>query len=100
MAIDGTYIIVANTPMGAQETKLEVKQEGNIITGTGTALGKNYRIENGQVAGNTATFVINADTPFGAMKLDFNITFDGNKVSGEVLTPFGPQKFEGTKSTA
>ena len=98
MAIDGTYIIVANTPMGAQETKLEVKQEGNVITGTGTALGKSLRIENGQVAGNTAAFTISADTPFGPMKLNFKLTFDGDKVTGEAISPFGAMPIKGKRA--
>lgn len=99
MAIDGTYDIVTNTPIGTQEIKLFIETEGNIVSGNGTALGKNYRIENGQAAGNTATFAINADTQFGAVKLDFKLTFEGDKVSGEVSTPFGSQKIEGTKAT-
>jgi hypothetical protein len=98
MAIDGTYNIVANTPMGAQETKLEIKTAGNVVTGSGTSTNGTSQIENGKVEGKVATFIINTTTPFGAMQLDFKLTFDGDKVSGEASTPFGAMPIEGKRA--
>ncbi len=97
MAIDGTYNIVANTPIGPQETRLEIKTEGSKLTGTGTGMGSTNQIENGKVEGNIAEFTINAATPFGPIKLDFKLTFDGDKVTGEAMSPFGPQPITGKR---
>ena len=51
MAIDGTYIMVSNTPMGRQETKLEVKTQGNVVTGSATGTSGTDKIEDGKVDG-------------------------------------------------
>ena len=98
MAIDGTYIMVSNTPMGRQETKLEVKTQGNVVTGTATGTNGTDKIEDGKVTGNVATFIINSITPFGVMKLDFKLTFDGDKVSGVVGSQFGDMPIEGKRA--
>jgi len=98
MAINGTFKIVANTPMGPQETKLEVKQEGNVLTGTGTGMSGTDKIEDGKVEGNVATFIVNTTTPFGTMKLDFKLTFDGDKVTGTATSIFGDVPIEGKRA--
>ena len=98
MAIDGTYITVTNTPMGAQESKFEIKTQGNVLTGTGSSQGNNDKLEDGKVEGNVATFSINTVGPFGPMKIDFTLTFDGDKVTGEAATPFGNMPVEGKRA--
>ncbi len=97
MAIDGNYKITANTPIGRLESTLIVQTEGDRLTGTCTAMGGSYRLENCIVTGDNVEFTINATTPIGPIKLKFKLLFDGDKVTGTADSPFGPQPVEGKR---
>jgi len=98
MAIDGTYNITINTPMGDQEAKLTFKTDGNILTGTSeSAMAGISEIEDGKVNGNELTWTENVKTPMGPLTLNMTVTVDGDRISGEANTPFGPAPFEGSR---
>jgi len=98
MAIDGTYNLTVNTPMGAQQSQVILKTEGNTLTGTQSGSSGVETIKDGKVSGNEAEWSIMTSTPFGPIKLEFKLTFSGNKVTGQAVTPFGPSPVEGTKA--
>src|SRR5471032_2470017 len=52
MAIDGTWEITINSPMGAQKAKLELTANGATLTGTQHAQGSSQPLANGKVDGN------------------------------------------------
>ena len=97
MAVDGTYNIEIDTPMGKQESKLVLKSAGAKLTGTmESAMGKNDFT--GSVKGNDVSWSMEINTPMGSMKLDFKGKVAGNDISGEVKAgDFGTSPFRGKK---
>jgi len=74
MAVDGTWNLVVNTPMGAQESTLVIASSGATLTGTQSAgSGEGKPIDEG--------------------------TVDGDKLTGQVkLGMFGSAPFTGTRA--
>jgi hypothetical protein len=53
MAVDGTWKLTVNTPMGAQESTLVITSSGTTLTGTQSAgSGEAKPIDDGTVNGN------------------------------------------------
>lgn len=97
MAVDGTYKIEINTPMGAQEAELTFNSSGEKLTGQANSqLGKNDF--SGTVKGNDVTWSFEVNSPMGTIKLDFTGKVSGDNISGEVkLGDFGNSTFTGKK---
>jgi hypothetical protein len=97
MAIDGTYKIEIDTPMGKQEATLTFKTAGNVVNGTAESMmGKNDFI--GKVDGDTVTFSMDVNSPMGQMKLDYTGKVTGSDIAGEVKAGnFGSSPFKGKK---
>ena len=83
MAVDGTWKITVNSPIGAQEATLSLKTQGTTLTGTQKATSGSQAIENGKVDGNKLTWTGEITQPF-AMKLEFSVTVNGDEMTGEV----------------
>jgi len=98
MAVDGTYNIEVQTPMGVQPGKITLKSEGKSLSGKFSSEMGEQDIKNGSVTGDTFTFPASVTTPMGDMALEFTGTVSGNTVSGQVKTgSFGFSPFKGTK---
>jgi hypothetical protein len=97
MAIDGTYTIELDTPMGKQQAKLDLKTDGNKLEGTAdTAMGKADFTGTGN--GNDIAWEIKVSSPMGKLKLDFTGKISGNDISGEAKAGnFGSFPFKGKK---
>jgi len=97
MAIDGTYNIEIDTPMGKQEAKLNMKADGNKLTGTmENDMGKNDIT--GTTKGNDVSWGLEINSPMGNMKLEFNGKVSGDEITGEVkIGSFGSSHFKGIK---
>ncbi len=52
MAVAGTYKIEGNTPIGRQEGSLTYYTNGNVLTGTASAMGQTLQVLNGRVEGD------------------------------------------------
>ena len=98
MAVDGTWKLVVNTPMGAQESTLVISSSGSALTGTQSAgSGEGRPIEEGTVDGNDITWKASISKPM-PMTLEFSGTIDGDKIDGSVkLGMFGSAPFSGTR---
>lgn len=98
MAVDGTYKIEIDTPMGKQESKLTLKSDGAKLSGAmESSFGKND-FTGGAVKGNEVSFSMEITSPMGKMKLDFKGKVAGNDISGEVKAgDFGSSPFKGKK---
>ena len=98
MAVDGTWKLTVNTPMGAQESTLVISASGATLTGTqsaGSSAGQ--PIEEGTVSGNSISWKSSISRPM-PMTLEFSGTVDGDSISGEVkLGMFGKQTFSGMR---
>ncbi len=99
MAVDGTWKLIVNTPMGAQESTLVLSSSGNTLTGNQMAPnGGSAPIEEGSVNGNDVSWQASIQRPM-PMTLKFSGTVDGDTISGTVkLGMFGSAGFTGTRA--
>jgi hypothetical protein len=99
MAVDGTWNLVVNTPMGAQESTLVIQSDGGTLAGTQSGgSGEGRPIEEGTVDGNDITWKASISKPM-PMTLEFSGTVDGDTITGSVkLGMFGSASFSGNRA--
>ena len=99
MAVDGTWNLTVNTPMGEQKSTLVIASSGTTLTGTQSAgHGEGRAIEDGEVNGNEISWKASITKPM-AMTLHFNGTVEGDTLNGSVkLGMFGSAKFSGARA--
>jgi hypothetical protein len=97
MAIDGTYEVTTQTPMGPQKGKLVFKTEGDTLTGSSEGQGNVVAIQNGKVNGDQFEFMVEAKSPMGLLKITMSGKIEGDTLTGEAKTPFGPAKITGNR---
>jgi hypothetical protein len=98
MAVDGTYSITMNTPMGPQQAKLTLKSDGNSLGGIYEGAMGPEEFSGGVIDGNRCEWNATTKTPMGPLSLKISATIDGNTISGQAVTPFGTATFEGSKA--
>ncbi len=98
MSADGTWNTVMNTPMGAQNGTLELKTDGNTLTGTLESPQGEIELQDGAIDGDSLTWKADITQPM-AMTLEFSATLDGDELKGDVkLGAFGNASFTGTRA--
>lgn len=98
MAVDGTWNLTLDTPMGEQTSVLTVTSSGGKLSGTQAAQGQSTEIFEGTVNGNDVAWKVSITQPM-ALTLSFNGTVDGNAMSGSVaLGMFGSSTFRATRA--
>ena len=99
MAVDGTWKLTVNTPMGAQESTLVLTSSGGTPAGTQAAGSSEGRpIDDLTVNGNEVSWKSSITRPM-SMTLEFSGTVDGDSMSGKVkLGMFGTQSFSGVRA--
>ncbi|WAM33491.1 SDR family NAD(P)-dependent oxidoreductase [Caldicellulosiruptor morganii] len=95
--LEGTYKAIIKTPMGAQEVIFTFHVEDNILTGTVSALGNSFEIENGKVTADGFSFQYTIKAPIGKVKVHVNGKLDGDKILCNLKTFMGSIPFEGTR---
>ena len=96
MAVDGTWEITINSPMGAQKAKLDLKADGAALTGTQHAQGSSQAV-NGKVDGNNLSWSANITSPM-PMTLEFSGAVDGDAIKCSVKAgSFGSFPFTGAR---
>jgi len=99
MAIDGTYNIEIETPMGNRPGKLTLKTKGKELSGSLAAEEGQQSFTSGTVSGNEFAFSTEVTTPMGSIKLGFKGKVTGNEISGQVQAgDFGSSPFKGKKA--
>ena len=74
MAIDGSYKIEIDTPMGKQTAILVLKSEGNTLSGSIEAeIAGINEFSGGTVNGNEATWSMELNSPIGKLNLEYNL---------------------------
>ena len=98
MAIDGTYNIEVDSPMGKQEFKLTMKTAGDKLNGTmESPMGNNDFT--GTVKGNEVSWPMEIASPMGNMKLELNGKVTDDDITGVVkVGSFGSAPFKGKKA--
>jgi hypothetical protein len=97
MALDGTYKVVANSPMGKTEAVFHFKTEGTTLTGTNEVMGQTLVIQNGKVSEDSFDFTEKMESPMGATEFTFKGTYTADKISGTMHSSMGTTPFEGTR---
>jgi hypothetical protein len=98
MAIDGKWEVTINSPMGAQKATLDLKADGNALTGTQTAMAGTQPVTGGKIDGNNLSWSASITSPM-PMTLEFTGTLDGDKLSGSVKAgAFGSFPFSGGRA--
>jgi hypothetical protein len=97
MAIDGTYIIEIDTPLGKQKARVALKTEGNKLRGTAETPMGNTDLT-GAANGNDITCEMKIKSPIGNMKLEFTGRISGDDITGQAKAgSFGCFPFKGKK---
>ncbi len=76
---DGRWTFTLSSPMGTVEAKVEMKAEGETLTGTFEVNGASWPMEKGTIQGDTITFVLNR--PGATMTYEML-----GKVAGDAVT--------------
>ena len=99
MAVDGTWKLTVNTPMGAQESTLVISTAGGSATATQSAGSSGPRpVDDVAVNGDNVRWKASITKPM-AITLEFNGTVSGDSMDGTVkLGMFGTQSFSGTRA--
>ncbi len=97
MAIDGTYKIELDTPMGKMETKMTCITKGNILTGKAESQMGTADLT-GKVNGDQFTCEANVSSPMGSMHLTYTGKVTGSDIAGEIKAgDFGTVPFKGKR---
>jgi len=92
MAVEGTYIIKAATPVGVQEGTLIIKKEGETLSGSVHIHSQKETdtFTGGKLTGDEFEFEFKGKSPLGPAKFKYKGKVEGDKISGEcVVRPRG-----------
>jgi hypothetical protein len=81
MAVDGSWNISIETPIGTKQATLDLAASGDALTGTQAADGNSTSITDGKVDGNKVSWKVAITNPM-PMTLEFEGAVDGDKISG------------------
>ncbi len=99
MAIDGTYNIEVDTPMGKQSVKLTMKTDGSTLSGTMESSFGTNEFSGGAVDGDKVTWSMEISSPMGKMELEYQGKVTGDEISGEMKAGnFGSSPFKGVRA--
>ena len=97
MAVDGTWNLTMDTPMGERKATLAVKAQGGTLTGTQSADGDTGDIFEGTADGDSLAWKVSITSPM-PLTLEFSGTVAGDKMSGTMSAGFyGSWPFTGSR---
>ena len=98
MAVDGTYEVTIDTPMGAQSMKLTLKTDGDTLSGKVDSSMGAAEFSGGSVSGDDISWQMEIDSPMGKMNLECKGKVTGDDIAGEVkVGDFGSSPFKGKR---
>lgn len=98
MAVDGTYEITIDTPMGAQSLTLTLKTDGSALSGKIDSLMGAQEFSGGSVSGDDISWNMEIESPMGKMNLEYKSKVTGDDITGEVKAgDFGSSPFKGRR---
>ena len=98
MAVDGTYDITVDTPLGAQSVELTLKTEGSALSGSIDSPMGAQEFSGGSVSGDDISWQMEINSPIGNMNLEYKGKITGDDIAGEVKAgDFGSSPFKGKR---
>jgi len=98
MSVDGTWKVTLNSPMGKEETILELRSEAGVLQGTQTGAHGSFPITDGKLAGDTIAWSTSVTSPI-KITLQFTGVTTGDSIKGKVkLGMFGAYDFSGSRA--
>ena len=95
MAVDGSWTLTMQTPMGDRKATLEATSSGKTLQGKQSAEGQSSDIFDGSVDGNAVSWKVKITSPM-PMTLTFSGVVDGDAISGNMEAgSFGTMPFSG-----
>lgn len=98
MSTTGTWNLILNSPIGAQNATLRIEEVNGLYSGTLAGSGEGAMLESLAVNGDALSFAADADTPVGRIRLTVSGVVAGDSFSGKYGTPFGEFDFSGTRA--
>ncbi len=97
--VDGNWTLTINTPQGAMDVSMVLRQSGATLSGTITSQMGTAQITQGTLSGNSITLKIAAQIPDqGTLNVTFTGTVQGNSISGTAdAGPLGQFSFTGSR---
>ena len=98
MAVDGTYEVEIDTPIGAQSAKLTLKTDGSSLSGSiDSPLGA-QDFSGGSVSGDDISWGMEINSPMGKMNLEYKGKVTGDDITGEIkMGDFGTSSLKGKR---
>ncbi len=98
MSVDGNWKVTVNSPMGKEETVLELRCEAGALQGTQSGAHGSYPIQDGRVNGDTISWSSSVTSPI-RITLLFTGKLVGDSMQGKVkLGMFGAYDFTGSRT--
>lgn len=103
MAVDGTWDVTLNTPLGERSGTFAFRTSGGALAGTWTGPQASQDFEGGTVeatgTGDALAWTMPLQTPAGDIPLTITATVIGDAITGEVVYGiFGSGTFAGTRT--
>ena len=99
MAVDGTWNITIQTPMGPREASLELTTGGGALRGTFSNQRGSSAIFDAAAHGDDISFSTDFEGAMGKMQLDFKGSVSGDSMDGDVVFgQFGNGTFSGARA--
>lgn len=98
MAVDGTWNVKLNTPMGERDGTMKLATDGGALSGTFDGPQGQQELK-GTADGDAITMTAEVSGPMGEMTLEWSGAVDGDSISGNVkFGTFGEGSFSGTRA--
>ncbi|HEX9321700.1 MAG TPA: hypothetical protein VF913_06210 [Xanthobacteraceae bacterium] len=98
MAVDGTWNLIMQTPMGERRATFVATSQGGTLTGKQSGDGGTTDIFDGTASGNDVSWKISITNPM-PLTLQFTGTVDGDKMSGTMSAgALGSWPFSGVRA--
>jgi len=89
MSVSGTWKLTIDTPLGTQESTLELNEDGGTLTGTATQGDETTEIFDGTVDGDNVTWKVKVTKPI-SVTATLTGTVNGDEMSGHAKAGFFP----------
>ena len=84
MAVDGTYDMTMDSPLGKMKAMLTLREENGSLSGKIESRMGTSDFSGGKVEGNKASCDMKVNSPIGKISLSCNVVFNGDEVTGEL----------------